>query len=133
MKAMDSVEREVWQTVCRLNECWTKHGGKNLGDFFHENMVALTPVDRYRRTGRDECVDGWMSFIRTTDILSWETSDPLVNVYVDAAVVTYYYQMRCILREEAVTLSGRDMFFMVRRNSLWLAVADQFSGYPART
>jgi ketosteroid isomerase-like protein len=38
-----------WETLRRLNDAWTKGDGKDLKNFFHKDMVAITPTDRNRR------------------------------------------------------------------------------------
>ena len=56
-------EREVWNNLRNLNDAWTKADGKNLANFFHKDMVAITPTDRKRREGREDCIAGlgWFS------------------------------------------------------------------------
>jgi len=54
-----------------------------------------------------------------------------VRLFGDAAVVTYLYELRCRLGGASLTLGGRDMFFLVREEGRWWAVADQFSSFPA--
>ena len=40
----DAAKREVWDALCKLNDCWTKGNGKDLVNFFHKDMVAITPT-----------------------------------------------------------------------------------------
>ncbi len=45
----DDSKNEIWNTLRALNDSWTKDDGTNLKDFFHKDMIAITPMDRYRR------------------------------------------------------------------------------------
>ena len=131
---MEPEEQEVWKSIQAMNRCWTANdSGKlqRLGDFFHETMVAITPVDRLRIEGKEACKTGWSQFANTTKILFWQEIDPCIQLYEDVAVVTYYYTMAYILHEQEITASGRDMMTLVRENGRWQIVADQFSPYPA--
>lgn len=123
-------EHEVWQTLRKMNDAWTKADGRDLVNFFHKNMVAITPTDRKRLEGREACVAGWVGFLKMARVLRWEEIDPEIQVYENSAVVTYYFDMACEMNGQTVELSGRDMFFFVKEDGKWWAVADQFSSYP---
>ena len=123
-------ENEVWETLRKLNDAWTKGDGKDLKNFFHRDMVAITPTDRNRREGRDDCIAGWGGFLSMAKVHSWEEIDPKIQIYGDSAVVTYYYVMAFEMGGQLIEMSGRDMFVFVEENGKWWAVADQFSPSP---
>ncbi|MFT3847116.1 MAG: nuclear transport factor 2 family protein [Propionivibrio sp.] len=127
----DPVQQEIWATLRALNDAWTQGDPTRLGDYFHRDMIAITPVDRLRREGAAACVAGWQGFAESTRVHRWQEIDPLVRVFGDAAVVSYYYEIRFEVGGETIEQDGRDLFFFVRENGRWWAVADQFSGYPA--
>ncbi len=126
----DNVKNEIWETLQSLNECWTKGDGANLKNFFHEDMVAITPMDHYRREGKEQCIAGWVGFAESAKILSWKENDPQIQLFNDTAIVTYYYDMSYETDGQTVDTGGRDMFVFVKENDKWMAVADQFSPYP---
>ena len=126
-------EEEVWETVQALNRAWTVEGNADaLADYFHENMVAITPTDRERVEGRKACVGGWKAFVQATKIHYWKEIDPKVQLYGDGkfAVVTYYWDMSYDMSGQTINIGGRDMFALVNERGRWWVVADQFSPYP---
>lgn len=125
-----SEEREIWETLRALNDTWTKANGEKLVDFFHQDMVAITPTDRLRREGREECLAGWLGFLATAKVRHWEEIDPMIHVYGNTAVITYYFDMTFETGGQEVKTGGRDMFVFVKEEGRWWAVADQFSSYP---
>ncbi len=125
-----AVKREVWQTLRALNDAWTKGDPGDLRNYFHRNMVAITPTDRQRVLGADACVAGWSRFARTFKIVDWAECDPRIQLYGEAAVVTYYYDMTVSKDGRTMKFAGRDMFVLVRESGRWVAVANQFSPYP---
>ncbi|HZX33683.1 MAG TPA: nuclear transport factor 2 family protein [Rhodocyclaceae bacterium] len=127
----DPVRREIWQTVRALNDAWTKGNPDDLANYFHRDMVAITASDRLRRDGGTACIAGWKGFAQATTIHRWAEIDPVIHVYGDAAVVAYYFDMAFEMNGQTIEMGGRDMFFFVKENGRWWAVADQFSGYPA--
>jgi len=128
---MSESERAVWQAVQAMNEVWTSGRVDELERFFHSDMVAVTPTDRDPLVGRRACVASWRRFVEMATIHDWTVSDPRVRVYGDAAVVSYCYELDCEIGGERIDLAGRDLFFMVRQGDRWIAVADQFSAFPA--
>ena len=133
MKAtFDSPEQqEIWATVRAMNDAWTKGNPDDLAQFFHPQMLAITPTDRLRRDGADECIAGWKGFTEAARIHSWREIEPLIRIYGEAAVVTYFYEISFDMGGRRYEEGGRDLFFFVRENGRWWAVADQFSSYPA--
>jgi len=124
---------DPWQFVQALNHAWTvERDAAKLAEFFHERMVAITPVDHLRRDGRAACVEGWEQFVKMAKMLAWRETDPKVDLYADGrcAVVTYYYEMDAEIGGQRVTLPGRDMLTLIKEDGRWWAVADQFSPYP---
>lgn len=128
--SQDATKREVWETLRKLNDCWTKGDGQDLVNYFHEDMVAITPTDRNRREGRAACVAGWAGFASAAKITHWQEIDPQIQVYGNAAVVTYYFDMSFEMGGQTIKMGGRDMFVFVKEGDKWWAVADQFSPYP---
>ncbi|MGE5471061.1 MAG: nuclear transport factor 2 family protein [Bacteroidota bacterium] len=127
----DPVRREIWTTLRALNDAWTQGQAQTLSDYFHPRMVAITASDRRRREGQAACLAGWQAFAAASSIQRWREIEPLIEVFGDAAVVTYYYEISFTMADRRVQQDGRDMFFFVRENGRWWAVADQFSPYPA--
>ena len=126
----DPMKREVWETVCRLNDCWTKGDARDLVNFFHRDMVAITPTDRSRREGREACVAGWAGFAAAAQIHHFHPADPRIQLYGETAVVTYYYDMSFEMGGPTIAASGRDMMVLVKEAGRWWVVADQFAPYP---
>ncbi|MBI5544167.1 MAG: nuclear transport factor 2 family protein [Deltaproteobacteria bacterium] len=130
----EAVKQEIWSTIRALNDAWTVHDdAEKLREYFHRDMVAITPTDRLRREGREACVAGWKGFIEQAKVTRWRELEPKIHVYGEGrfAVVTYYYEMACQMGGRAFDLSGRDMLTLVLEDGRWWVVADQFSSYPA--
>lgn len=129
----DPEKHELWQVLLRLNDCWTTPDGNPelLADFFHENMVAITPTVGKRLEGRKACVSGWVGFTKAALIHRWEELEPRIDIYGNSAVVTYHFDMSFTMGGHKVEMSGRDMFFFVKESRRWWAVANQFSPTPS--
>ena len=127
----DLVQQEVWATIRALNDAWTMGNPDDLQHYFHADMVAITPTDRLRREGAAACIAGWKDFANAAKIHAWQEREPLIRVFGEAAVVSYYYDISFEMGGRVIALSGRDMFFLIREQGRWWVVADQFSSTPA--
>lgn len=127
----DPVQQEVWNTVRALNDAWTKGNPDDLVNYFHPKMIAITATDRNRRDGGAACIAGWKGFANAATIHHWKEIDPVINIYGNSAVVAYYFDMSFSLGGQTINMGGRDMFFFVKESDRWMAVADQYSPYPA--
>jgi len=117
---MTPTEIEVWQTVVAMNHAWTTGHPEQLRDYFHTDMVAITPTERQRLEGRAACIAAWAAFVEQAKILDWKERDPKVTVFgTSAAVVTYYYAAKVEMAGKLVELTGRDMFFLVHEQGRW--------------
>lgn len=121
---------EIWETVRIANDAWTKGDPTDLTNFFHPHMIAITPTVRGRLESGASCVAGWKKFREGAQIHSWKEVSPVINLFGDAAVVAYEYEMEVTMAGKKVGLTGRDMMFVVREGGKWWVVADQFSPQP---
>jgi hypothetical protein len=127
------MKQEVWETIQALNRgCVVESNVDGLRNYFHKDMVAITPGDRERLEGRDACIASWKAFVESTKIQYMNEIDPKVQLYGKGkfAVVTYYYDISLEMGGETAKTAGRDMFVLVREDGKWWVVADQFSSYP---
>jgi len=130
---MNKDEKEIWDLIQTMNRCWTCGDIKELAklnNYFHENMVAITATDNHRVEGRKACVNGWSEFAKNSKIHFWKELDPKIQIYGNAAVVTYYFDMSFDMGGQSIKMGGRDMFTLVKEKGNWLIVADQYSPYP---
>jgi len=126
----DPVKQEVWQTLRALNDAWTKGKPDDLKNHFHKDMVAITATDRKRLEGREACFAAWNNFVKASKIHFWKELEPRIQIYGNAAIVTYYFDMSFDMGGQTIKMGGRDMFVFVKEGGKWWAVADQFSPYP---
>lgn len=132
--SIERVKADIWRTVQDLNRLWTiEDDSDKLAEYFHKNMVAVTPTDRQRLEGREACVAAWKAFSERTRIYSWNEIDPRIDLFGDGAfaVVTYYYEISFDSGGKRLEHGGRDMMCLVLDEERWWVVADQFSSYSS--
>lgn len=128
---MEPAAQEVWAIVEAMNACWTQGNPDGLIDYFHPRMVAIVPVQRQRLVGAAACIAGWAGYANHYDIRRFVAQEPQVELFGDAAVVSYYFEME-VCKDGVVSYpQGREQYFMVREHGRWWAVANQFSANPS--
>jgi hypothetical protein len=93
---MNKNQEEIWKVIHEMNCKWTEENkSDDLNNYFHENMVAITPSDPQRLEGREKCVAGWKYFAENSKIHFWKELDPKIDIYGDGkfAIATYYFDM----------------------------------------
>jgi hypothetical protein len=116
-----------------MNRCWTKGWDeKEFRKFIHPLAVAIVPTSPGLLEGQDAYVAGLKAFIETARLHTWIEKDHRVHVYASgrSAVVTFLFQLTFVIMGSVQTLSGRDMFFLVKEARKWMAAAEQFSPEP---
>jgi len=89
----ETAKQDLWNTLHELNDAWTKGDGSFLTNYFHKDMVAITPTMLKRLIGRDACVASWMEFAKAAKINYWKELDPQITLFDNTAIVTYYFDM----------------------------------------
>jgi len=126
----DPIQQEVWTTVRAMNDAWSKGNPDDLANFFHPDIVIITPTESERLEGRAACIAPWKNFCKMAQIQRWEEQDPVVRVHGNAAAVVYSYVMLFDLGGGTTRTDGRDMFFFVKEGGKWQVIAHQFSRHP---
>ncbi|MCE5272997.1 nuclear transport factor 2 family protein [bacterium] len=130
----EKLKAEALATLEAYNRAWAVEGApERLTEFFHPEMVAITPSERERIESGAACVEGWSAFTRAVRITRWSPHGAKVQLWGggEVAVISYYYDMSWETPEgQVVEAAGRDMFVLARQEGRWWAVADQFSPYP---
>ena len=129
-----ALESEALATVEKYNRAWTlEHAPERLKEFFHPEMVAISPGALERIEGAESCIAGWSAFADANRVTEFRTHSEKVQLWGGGtvAVVTYCYEMSWEKPDsETVNSAGLDMFVLARENGRWWAVADQFSTFP---
>lgn len=127
----DPIQQEIWTILRALNDAWIRGNPDDLINYFHRDMIAIIPGERNRLESGAACVAGWKAFAKAAQIHCWEEKNPVIRVHGNAAVVAYEYTMSFDMDGRTIDSQGRDLFFFVKEDGRWWAVADQFSLFPS--
>lgn len=123
-------EQEIIDFIRKMNQLWTTEGKpQELSEYFHDDMVSVSPNYPERIVGRNACVDAWAAFSRNAKIEYWKEYEHLVQFYNDgkSAVLNYYFEVAFVMNGTKIISKGRDMFFLIKEDNRWWVVANHFS------
>lgn len=129
-----SDDKQAIETTIRdMNRCWTETWDEaRFREYIHPGAVAIVPTTPGCLEGRDAYVAGWRGFAEAATIHAWSERDLRIRLHGSgsSAVVTYLFTISFTMAGQPVTMTGRDMFFLVKEAGRWLVAADQFSPEP---
>lgn len=113
------IEREVLAVVRDFNDAFEANDVERYFEFIEDDIVVLTPRSPYRVEGladdRAEVV--WGQQTQRSRVGYFQELQPLVRVYGDVAVVTYY--SRGSYGPDQVVSYLKETDVLVRRGATW--------------
>ena len=110
------------EVVRAINAAWAGgHAREELPELFADEAVIVGPDLAPLSIGREQCVQSYVEFAESIDLVDFEEFDPRVYRFGSAVVVDYAY--RAVYRREGEELTdyGRDVVMVVETLSGWRA------------
>ena len=111
--------------VDRINGAWLTGRPGDLRDTltecFDDAMVIVGPHFHEVARGKDACISTYEDFVAKATLHGCRLSEPRIDVWGDAAVVTYAWEMTYELDGEVDQNSGQDAFLLTRTPAGWRA------------
>jgi hypothetical protein len=116
----------VRDVVFRINEAWSKLRGEAmtaaLNECFADEMVIRGPGFVFLGKGRESAVMSYQDFVSQTEVKSFSSDEPQIDVTGETAIAQYKWTMTYVLNEQEYTEHGYDVFVFAQRGKRWLAV-----------
>lgn len=117
-----SEELELQQLIQLMNDTWSKGNPSELAEFFREDIVMINPDFSQRTEGREACIASYEGFCKQAAILELKIGATAINVFNDAAIASYSWEIAYEMGGERFNDTGRDIFLFIREDGKWLAV-----------
>lgn len=116
------VQQEIWQVIQAINDAWLKGYAEDLVDFFHDDMVIVTPDGKEQGRGRVVCIESYKGFSAMAIIKEFKDRDPTIQVYGNTAIASYTFEMTYEMNGEYFNDIGRDIYMLKRKDGKWLVI-----------
>jgi len=111
--------------VKAVNDAFVKGGESHirtvLEDIFHQDMVIRGPELKLVAEGKKACIDSYVAFASAATILSFEGSEPSVDLFDDMATGKYSWHISYVMDGAECDQKGDEVFMFVREGGKWLA------------
>ncbi|MEA2051365.1 MAG: hypothetical protein U9O90_00835 [Euryarchaeota archaeon] len=75
-----NVREEIRQLLKKINSVWVECRLEELEEYFHHDMVIVSPEFRERGKGKHTCIESYKEFTNNAAIREFKSSDPAIDV-----------------------------------------------------
>jgi ketosteroid isomerase-like protein len=121
---MTPEELEVWKVIEAFNRAFAANDPERYFTFIDEDIVVLIPSSPYRIEGVKDDREEFEYSLRTgsTRVGYFQELQPLIQVFGDTAVVTYYSRGTYGPEGNAATAYLKETDVLVKKNGRWKIV-----------
>ncbi|HEY0512831.1 MAG TPA: nuclear transport factor 2 family protein [Thermoanaerobaculia bacterium] len=121
---MTDAEREVWNVVEAFNRAFAANDPDRYFKFIDDDIVVIIPSSPYRIEGVKDDREEFEHSLRAggTRVGYFQELQPLVRVFGDTAVVTYYSRGAYGPEADAKTAYLKETDVLAKRNGAWKIV-----------
>ena len=116
---MTQAEQELWNLVLDSNRRWLSGEPRALSRVYREDAVMATPGFAQRLRGRETLVQSYIEYNERAKTHGFVESEPAVDLFGDAAVVTYRFTVRYEIAGVVHDESGHEVLMFVRTDGRW--------------
>lgn len=115
-------QQEIRRILRSLNQAWVSGEPEQMANFFHPQVVFVSPDLHTRMQGREACVATYKEFCDHAKVLSFSESEAAIEVWGTTAVALYHFEIRYEMNQQALHETGQDLFVFAREDGEWKAV-----------
>ncbi len=121
---MNDAEREVWSVIEAFNRAFAANDPERYFTFIDDDIVVIIPSSPYRIEGLPDDREEFEFSLKAgwTRIGYFQELQPLVQVFGDTAVVTYYSRGAYGPEGEAKVAYLKETDVLVKKNGKWKIV-----------
>jgi ketosteroid isomerase-like protein len=118
---MTPQETEVWQVIRAFNEAFAANDVNRYFTYMDDDLVVIVPHSPYRIEGIAHDREGFEYSLKTGSgrVGYFQSLQPLIRVYGDSAIVTYYSRGSYGAEGLAKTAYYKETDILIRRTDGW--------------
>jgi len=106
----------------KISEAWLKGDPDDLLEFFHEDLVIMSPDIERMGVGKTACIQSYKDFIAHATVHEYKEYDHTIDVWGDTAVSIYAFDVTYAMKGQTYNETGHDIFVYNREDDKWLVV-----------
>jgi hypothetical protein len=113
-------DSEVRGCLDAIERAWLEGRPREMAAYLHPQIVMALPGLAGRSGGAEAFIEGFVEFCESARVLTFQKSEPTVDVVGASAVATYTFLMKYERAGEQWRSTGRDLWVLARDNDRWL-------------
>ena len=113
---------EILNIIKNINKSWLEGRIEDLRNYFHKDIIMISPDFKSRLTGIDEIIKGYKDFYNSSKTFSFEESDFHIKIFDGTASADYFYHIVYEINNKKYDGTGREIWTFSKINNYWLAV-----------
>ncbi len=115
-------KKEIIEIINKINSSWIESNPESLRNYFHDNIMIVSPELKVLGKGIEECIKAYTDFINQATIIEHNISEPEIYVFENTAIASYKYDFAWELKGKSYRESSHNLFVFTYTDSRWLAV-----------
>lgn len=116
------MNEELISFTDHMDRCWMEGRVTDLEAFLAKDVVFVAPGGAHRSEGLAPAIESYRQFLSHARVSRFETSDRIVTLRGDAAVIEYRWQMEWTVAGSDHSERGREVLVLSRREEGWRVV-----------
>lgn len=124
---MSNIEKAILEIEKQQVAAFNQRDLKTVLSFFDKNIVCFSSTQHERITGRAGLRRTFEYYLKEAEQVQYRISQPVVQVYGDTAIASFYWTVKLINGSKRRRIDGRGSHILVKRNGRWKIVHEHFS------
>ncbi len=108
-KAFNNNQTEILSIIKNINKAWLEGRAEDLRNYFHEEIIMISPDFKSRLTGIGEIIKSYKGFYEKSKIYSFHESDFHIKVFDKTAITDYLYRIIYEINNKKYDGTGREI------------------------
>ena len=125
--ARQSPEGEIERLTLEINQAFVRNDLQGVARHVARDITWISHTSLQRQDGRDVFVNALRETMARKQTIRWQERDLRVQVWGDAAIVSFFYDHHARLGNRTIDRVSRATYGFARRGGRWLLVHDHSS------
>ena len=113
---------DIKNTFKSMNQAWLSGNTERLNDYFHNDIVIVSPDMKVLGKGKEECIKSYIDFLSHAKVLEIKENEPEVFLYDKVAIVFYEYEIFWEIKGKKQNEKGKEIYVFNFTGEKWLVV-----------
>lgn len=120
--ALTKQQQELWILIQKINNCWYRGQPADLSAYFHQNVVFNSPDFSRQITGKENCIQTYIDFMKRSTVLHYTERNPVIQLFEKTAMVTYDFEMKYEQKGKTYHETGTDILAFEKAGQSWKVI-----------